>query len=315
VRFPIWILILVAIGAPAEAGKKRAAKPAKFVKKAVAPGTGWYCHSASSESPASNACYRASSDCDATGAGCRFRAKAAVVTYFETGAAAFAFAAFSSMTECKAGRSQIASASSSTSKVSACKSIGAVSGQKLAEKEAGSENDRLVTVTINGAVIGPVDQNGAAWDGPGWSDQNVKWFLSTARKTFEVGPTGALGKLFDDFAGALATGIIDSVEPPDPSGVATLFLADGTQTGTSRLIKAQDSFTPTWDSKLEGVRLLDGRIVVRLVDTDLVEDDPIAELMIEATTLQAAASSGGIYAIDASDATNGMVQRVFITVN
>jgi len=170
-----------------------------------------------------------------------------------------------------------------------------------------------VAITIQGAVIWPIDQNGAPWDGPGISKNDIKQFGSFVVGRFPAGKLPVLGNSIKEFGGDLLSSIATAFDPPDPAGTATV-VADGLEAGTVRLEKAQDNFTPRWDVVLPDVSLRGASLVVALADADLVDDDPIATVTLSEDVLRDAAASGGTFSIDTADLSGGMIQRLFIAV-
>jgi len=173
--------------------------------------------------------------------------------------------------------------------------------------------NRLVNISIDGAVIGPVDQNGMAWDGPGLKPDEVEVFTKLVVKEFPVGKTPVVGKLVQHFAGELAKSMFAAFEEPDVAGKAAV-VTGSTQTAPSDLVKNEDSYTPVWSVAFRNVRINGSSIVISLWDADLTDDDPIADVVIDAQTLRDAEQVAGPFAVDCSVSSGGMVQRVFIRV-
>ncbi len=182
------------------------------------------------------------------------------------------------------------------------------------EAPLAEDPNRTVTVTINGAVIGPADQNGQAWDGPGLEPDMVNLFAGLVVKAFPVGQVPVLGELVGSFSGDLANSMFATFEPPDPKGTVAVFggAADGS---AYELFKNQDSYTPMWEASIAMVSIHSSAVSVSLMDADMAFDDPIADVVIDEQTMLAAEEAGGTFAIDTSMTTGGMVQRLFVTVS
>jgi len=126
--------------------------------------------------------------------------------------------------------------------------------QRQQQLAADRETNRTVTVTINGAVIGPADQNGMAWDGPGLSPDAVSFFADVVVKQFPVGAVPVLGDLVSNFAGDLANSVYASLEQPDPKGTATEAFTGSSSAGASfDLAKSPDTYTPLWNVRIPNV--------------------------------------------------------------
>jgi len=175
------------------------------------------------------------------------------------------------------------------------------------------ETSRQVTLTIQGAVIGPADQNGQAWDGPGLAPEHVALFADMVVREFPVGQIPLVGDLTSEFAGQLANSFFASFEGPDPQGVATV-ITGASQTSFD-LPKNQDSYTPLWNVVAPAVQIHNSAIALSLVDADLVDDDPIGNTVISEQAMLEAEASRGPFALDTSGDTDSVIQRVFISIS
>lgn len=181
---------------------------------------------------------------------------------------------------------------------------------------ADAEQKRTVTVTIEGAVIGPADQNGAAWDGPGLNPEAVAFFAGLAVKQFPIGQIPVLGTVVGQFAGDLANSLFASFEAPDPKGTVRFQWADASGITDKYLALGtrDESYAPLWGAPMPNVPIHNAVITIDLWDEDLMDNDPIGSLLISEEQLLQAEAAGGTFAFDATEASRGMIQRLFISV-
>lgn len=183
---------------------------------------------------------------------------------------------------------------------------------------ADTERKRTVTVIVEGAVIGPADQDGAAWDGPGLSPEMIQTFSTLAIQELPVGRVPVVGDILAGFAGELATSIFASFEAPDPEGSVRIDWAgtDGLPASSRELPLPtnQESYTPRWAGLFTGIPIHQAIVTVDLWDADLMDDDPIGTLQLGPEQLLQAEAAGGTYAFDATEASSGMITRLFVTV-
>jgi hypothetical protein len=184
------------------------------------------------------------------------------------------------------------------------------------ERDSSGRPNRKVNIRVDGAVIGPVDGNGQAWDGPGLSGRDIELFAALASRVVPVGQVPGVGVLAGKLAGELAKTTFAVFEAPDAKGVIELAVARASApVRQSRALPVvQESYTPIWSATFAFVPIHKASLTITLWDADVMFDDPIGTVVIGTDDLLAAEAAGGPYAIDTIAASRGMIQRIFITV-
>jgi hypothetical protein len=172
---------------------------------------------------------------------------------------------------------------------------------------------KMVSISVVGAQVQPLRANGDTWDGPGLFVTEV---ASMAQPyLMESNPAGGA-------AAWVVQGLIESIEPPDLYGVATLTQVDGT-TMQLLLPERADTTLPVWcsQSKLEqcpvfrGVRLKQvSRLTLSLTDADVFAPDPVAAVWISQEELIAAAKKAKLYTVVVSSQQAGEILYVYLLV-
>lgn len=158
-------------------------------------------------------------------------------------------------------------------------------------------------VALVGALIAPSKIDGRPWDGMGDPSELVR------------GVTGILtaNALYGDVAAALAGPAAAALDKPDVGGAAELFI-NGHAVASGRLSKVQDSFAPQWANLIwDGVDLEMARIRVSLWDMDLLENDPIGVVEVDARKLLEASAVGAVVPVRVNDQ-NAQVLYISISV-
>lgn len=169
-----------------------------------------------------------------------------------------------------------------------------------------------VTVTLEGALIGPGKVDHSTWD---FSLSGVPDNVWSALANALVG-TNPYAKVLSIMVGPLTA----SLAPPDPWGKVEV---DGT--GGTRMAQwlapeneaIQDTFTPLWTHRpaWQGVRLdQDIRFTVQLWDADFNATDPIGIASINTNDLSAALSAKKVYHVNVADQTRNTILFLDITV-
>jgi len=170
--------------------------------------------------------------------------------------------------------------------------------------------ERLVTVQIIDAVIGPGKADGSAWDGFGSIPSALSKSLSQA--LVGVNPYAAVLALLADPASR-------SLAKPDAYGSAQATLHGVATSAMPLATRAQaisDNFTPIWPASwaFRNVPIdSDVRITVTLWDADLAIDDPIGAVVINAADLKAALAAQKKVEVKVDDQTSNQLLFVGIT--
>lgn len=145
-----------------------------------------------------------------------------------------------------------------------------------------------VVVEFHDVTIAPTKVNGAPWDGPGGEVMGATEAIAAAMKS-----TAPYASALAVIAKLTERGL----ERPDVEG--SIFLEDGSARAAMNLPKVQDSFTPAWPGVVFTGILDPGlRLRVDLTDADLMNDDPIGEVILNADDLAAALRDGHLRQID-----------------
>jgi hypothetical protein len=152
---------------------------------------------------------------------------------------------------------------------------------------------QLVGVILHGAVVAPTKIDGSAWDPDfGSAPAGAARALIAAALEEPVPYLAVLDVFQKPMAIALAR--------PDPAGTAEVETPWGR--GTRDLPKIQDTFTPTWQARWDGVPLVEAtRLRVSLTDKDVVNDDPIGDVVLNGTDLLAALKSARVAHVRVDD--------------
>lgn len=156
----------------------------------------------------------------------------------------------------------------------------------------------LVTVTFEGAVIGPAKRDGKAWD----SDVMVSPSNIAAITTALGAPNS-----YNDVIAILSNAALAGFQAPDPFGDVWID-GPGIQRGMQPLATEaeymKDTYTPTFSRRpaWTGIPLdRDIRFTVQLTDSDLIYNDAIAPVSINMDDLKKALDAKQIYHVRVSD--------------
>jgi hypothetical protein len=173
----------------------------------------------------------------------------------------------------------------------------------------------LATVQIVDAIIAPGKADGTAWDGTVTIPDSVLNALGTALAGGDpVGGTLAV------LAGPDLNNAISTLDKPDAYGwaQATIFGSTGYAYYLAQPSEAvQDNYTPIWPEVWQYPNVpidSDVRILVTLVDSDLVNDDPIGAAEINSTDLINALAAQKKYEVRVDDQTDGQLLFIGISV-
>lgn len=163
---------------------------------------------------------------------------------------------------------------------------------------------RPVAVSIVGATIGPSAADLAPWDGMGKVPAEVREAAIAAANGVDPG-AGA--------AAAVFVGMLDGIAPPDARG--ELWLA-ATPDVRVDVPERSDTFVPAWTGvTLRDVLLApDLRLVLRLVDADLDDPDPIGTVELTAKDLRAALGKRDGWTVSTAERTQGQLLSVTVKV-
>lgn len=181
---------------------------------------------------------------------------------------------------------------------------------------AQAEQDRLVTVTVIGAVINPTNQEGRGWDDPpGNSAPLVTEFAGMVANTVVTGETGfqGFGTMADQLTQQVSTSLIAAWDKPDPTGTVEVY--DHQNVAKYELPTKQDTLAPQWYTRIPNVPIHRAQIFVRLKDADFAHQDDIATITFQWNDLMAIEAQGnGAYVIDSTGETMGMVHRFVVSI-
>jgi hypothetical protein len=186
--------------------------------------------------------------------------------------------------------------------------------QSAAKPKPKHDPNRSVTITINAALINPADQQGVAWDGPNLSSSEIKVFAKVVSKQYPVGRLPIVGDIGPTLAAGLVEVALSIVDKPDATGRVTLTVGD--LETSFELPKQPDSYTPTWNVRIESVPLERASLRIELFDDDVFVPDPIGTVTLNSDRLVAmeAKGLGKPYVIDTAKETGGMIHRLFVTI-
>lgn len=163
---------------------------------------------------------------------------------------------------------------------------------------------RPVAVSVVGATIGPSTADLSPWDGIGKVPADVRSAAIAAAADVEPSAVQAAAAFVD---------LLDGIAPPDARG--ELWDAARPEVRVT-LAERGDTFVPTW----EGVTLRDvvlapdARVLVRLVDVDLDDPDPIGTVELTAKELRAALGKRDEYTVATAERTQGQILSVTVRV-
>ncbi len=174
---------------------------------------------------------------------------------------------------------------------------------------------RWATVTITDAIIAPGKADGTSWDGTVTIPSGVLQALGDALAGGDpVGGTLAV------LARPALNNAISSLDKPDALGwaQATVFGTVGQSIWLADEADAiQDSYTPIWPYGWYYTNVpidSDVRIGVTLIDSDLVNDDPIGTAKINSTDLKDALAAQDKFYVRVDSQTDGQLLFIGITV-
>lgn len=173
----------------------------------------------------------------------------------------------------------------------------------------------IVTVRVEGVVLGPAKLGGNKWDGGPISAGDLKRFNDTLTK-FAVGSGNVYvaGAAVVATIGTLAMGFMDK---PDAVGAAELYIDSKLVGKRIALPKVQDSFTPRWPGLVwEHVPLdRDVRIRIELADYDFGKaNDVIGTVMVNSADLRRALSDGRVFPVNVADQSSNQLVAVQVSV-
>ncbi len=153
-------------------------------------------------------------------------------------------------------------------------------------------------------MIGPSAADLSPWDGIGKVPAEVRGAALAAAA--DVDPAAVA-------ATAAFVNVLDGVAPPDPRG--ELFVA-GSAAAPIVIPERGDTFVPRWEGvTLRDVLLAaDQRLVLRLVDGDVDDPDPIGAVELDARDLRAALRARGDWTLDTAERTQGQLLSVTLRV-
>lgn len=173
----------------------------------------------------------------------------------------------------------------------------------------------VVTVRVEGVVIGPAKLGGNKWDGGPIAAADLKRFNDTLTK-FAVGSGSpyVAGAALISTIGTMAMGFMDK---PDAQGAAELYVDSKLVGKRIPLGKVQDSFTPRWAGLVwEHVPLdRDVRLRIELADYDLGKaNDIIGNAIVNSADLRRALADGRVFPINVADQTSNQLVAVQVSV-
>ena len=190
--------------------------------------------------------------------------------------------------------------------------VGGIASLASTRPDAALDGERLVSLTVEDALVGPGLQDGSEWDGP--RDVPAEAWQALDAALASVNPFLAVTQFFGQ-------DVIDALSKPDAIGTADLAI-DGSFDPTNSLVLAdagsnqEDTFTPIWPGApgWEHVPLVDGlQVRVTLFDEDLSENDPIGVAILSSDDVEAALDAGEIVHVQVDDQTNR--QLLFVGIS
>lgn len=179
-----------------------------------------------------------------------------------------------------------------------------------------AEQNRLVTMTIVGAVINPTNQEGRGWDDPpGNSAPVVTQFAGWVASTVVTGETGfqGFGVMADQLTQQISTSLIGAWDKPDPTGTVEVY--DRQNVVRYDLPTKQDTLTPQWYVRIPNIPIHRAQVFVRLKDADFAHADDIGTIAFQWNDLMAIEAQGnGSYVIDTTNESMGMVHRFVVAI-
>lgn len=178
---------------------------------------------------------------------------------------------------------------------------------------------RFVAVTLHDAVIAPTKRDGTSWD---WTASDVNGHAieqTTNAIAAALAMTNAQAA-FVQVAAIMAGPLTRGLAKPDVFGWVDLSCGDdcpGRPFERAFLRSQEDTFTPLFVSMPVWRRVPLGtrtRLTVRLFDEDVVEDDPIGDVVLTADDLARALADGGNTALRVSNQGAGQVLFVGVSV-
>jgi hypothetical protein len=179
-----------------------------------------------------------------------------------------------------------------------------------------SYNGRYVSVTFKDAIIGPGKADHTSWDETFTIPNNVLNALGTA-----LAGGDPIGESLAVLAGPALNGAIDATAKPDAYGwvSGTAFGVAGDAYYLAQPSEAiQDNYTPVWPGTgftFQNAPIdCDVRFDVTLVDSDLVNDDPIATVEINSIDLKNALAAQQKFYVRVDDQSAQQLLFLGITV-
>lgn len=160
--------------------------------------------------------------------------------------------------------------------------------------EADSAMPQFVDVCVSGAVIRPAKTDNTKWDGPGQLNKEQKTAVDKAATAVaallaSTNPAGALLLA----ANAFSDPILGAIAKPDVYG--TMQLNGGKSFALASRKKPVREYAPNWGCTGTTHKKVhvdeDTSIQINLTDADLVNDDPIGTVVINANHIAKAYSS------------------------
>lgn len=182
---------------------------------------------------------------------------------------------------------------------------------------ASAEQNRTVTLTLEGAVLGPAAPDGRAWDGQPLPAGYATEFALAAGVVYPPAMTlqgSVAGTLALRFADNLMGRVNGFLAKPDSVGTVTVY-EGAHELSEHRLPKRSHSYTPEWSVIVPEVKIHRARVVVSIFDSDFWSDQPMGKVIISESEMLAAEESGDLYVLDTSEETAGAVLRLLITVS
>jgi len=176
-----------------------------------------------------------------------------------------------------------------------------------------SGGTKIVSVTVLDAVIAPGEPDHSPWDGPGTIPDSV-WSAVTSAMD--------LPEPFEPVVAALGESALNQFDKPDPYGTAVLLSPTSPANGMTETLATtsdnqEDTYVPDWPTPASwsGVVLDNNlRIRVTLTDEDLLDDDPIGVVELNAADVQNALAANQVFHAKVDDQANGSILLIGISV-